>query len=178
MLIIIKNIIGSKQNYMKLNNDKYTLIKDYKNVLHMPQKTHQWRNYQYRCQTYPRHDRRTQVIHKPIWDAHIPWMCRIQYYEWHLKMSFLNIRILISRLGMTYVIWHKHNTLILKSCWNRIFHEDILLINDFSENTEVVNFGSEFQRDDTLLEKKFIDELILLTSERIFVVGPLLELFK
>ena len=29
MLIIIKNIIGSKQNDMKHNYDKYTLIKDY-----------------------------------------------------------------------------------------------------------------------------------------------------
>ena len=36
MLIIIKNIIGSKQNDTKHNNDKYTLIKDYNNVLHMP----------------------------------------------------------------------------------------------------------------------------------------------
>ena len=42
MLIIIKNIIGSKQNDMKHNKDKYTLIKDYNYAaLHMPQTTHQ-----------------------------------------------------------------------------------------------------------------------------------------
>ena len=51
-------------------------------------------------------------------------------------------------------------------------------MNGFSEDTEVVDLGREFQRDDTLLEKKFKDELILFTSERILVVGPLLELFK
>ena len=32
-------------------------------------------------------------------------------------------------------------------------------MNGFSEDTEVVDLGREFQRDDTLLEKKFKDEL-------------------
>ena len=34
----------------------------------------------------------------------------------------------------------------------------------FSEGAEVVDLGREFQRDDTLLEKKFNDELILFTE--------------
>ena len=42
-------------------------------------------------------------------------------------------------------------------------------MNDFSEDAEVVDLGREFQRDDTLLENKFKYELILLTSERIFI---------
>ena len=54
---------------------------------------------------------------------------------------------------------------ILKSCWKRIFHEHILSMNDFSEDEEIVDLGREFQRDDTLLEKMFKDELILFTSE-------------
>ena len=36
MLIVIKNIIGSKQNDMKHNKYKYIIIKDYNNALHMP----------------------------------------------------------------------------------------------------------------------------------------------
>ena len=59
-----------------------------------------------------------------------------------------------------------------------IFHEDILSMNDFSEGAEVVDIGREFPRNDTLLKKKFKDELIMFTSERILVVGHLLELFK
>ena len=51
-------------------------------------------------------------------------------------------------------------------------------MNDFSVGAEVVDIGREFQREDTLLEKKLKDELILFTSERLLVVGPLLELFK
>ena len=35
-----------------------------------------------------------------------------------------------------------------------IFHEDILSMNDFSEGADLVDLGREFQRDDTLLEKK------------------------
>ena len=53
---------------------------------------------------------------------------------------------------------HKYNKSILISCWKRKFHEDILSINDLSEGAEVVDLGREFQRDDTLLEKKFKDE--------------------
>ena len=37
-------------------------------------------------------------------------------------------------------------------------------MNDFSECVEVVDLGREFQREDTLLEKKFKDELILFDS--------------
>ena len=45
-------------------------------------------------------------------------------------------------------------------------------MNDFSEGVEVVGLGREFQRDNTLVEKKFKDELILeFTSERILRVG-------
>ena len=51
-------------------------------------------------------------------------------------------------------------------------------MNDFSEGEVIVDLGREFQRDDTLYEKTFKDELILFTSEQILVVGPLLELFK
>ena len=51
-------------------------------------------------------------------------------------------------------------------------------MNDFSEGEEVVDLGREFYREDTLLEKKFKDELIVFTSERMLVLGPLLELFK
>ena len=54
-------------------------------------------------------------------------------------------------------------------------HEDIRSMNDFSECAKVVDLGKEFQRDDTLLVKKFKIELILFTSERILVVGTLLE---
>ena len=34
-------------------------------------------------------------------------------------------------------------------------------MNNFSEGADVVDLGRQFQRDDTLLEKKFKDELIL-----------------
>ena len=51
-------------------------------------------------------------------------------------------------------------------------------MNDFSEGAEVVDLGSELHRDDTLLEKKFKYKLIMFTSERILVVGPLLEFFQ
>ena len=51
-------------------------------------------------------------------------------------------------------------------------------MNNFSEVAEVVHLGRDFHREDTLLEKKFKDEMILFTSEGILVVGPLLELFK
>ena len=39
-------------------------------------------------------------------------------------------------------------------------------MNGFCEGTEVVGLGRKFQRDDSLLEKKFKDELFLFTSER------------
>ena len=48
-------------------------------------------------------------------------------------------------------------------------------MNDFREGAEVVDLGREFQREDTLLENKFKDELILFTSEWILVIGHLLE---
>ena len=51
-------------------------------------------------------------------------------------------------------------------------------MNDFIGCAEVVDLGMEFQRDDTLLEKMFKDELTMFTTERILAVGPLLELFK
>ena len=51
-------------------------------------------------------------------------------------------------------------------------------MNDFSECADVVDLEREFQREDTLLENKFKDELILFALERILVVGPLLELYK
>ena len=38
-------------------------------------------------------------------------------------------------------------------------------MNDFSKGVEIVDLGREFQREDTLLENKFKDELILFTSE-------------
>ena len=34
-------------------------------------------------------------------------------------------------------------------------------MNDFSECAELVDLGREFQREDTLLENKFKDELIM-----------------
>ena len=66
--------------------------------------------------------------------------------------------------------YHKHNKLILKSFWKNIFHDDILSMNDFNEGAKLVDLGRQFQRDDTLMEKKFKDELILFTLERIYTV--------
>ena len=39
-------------------------------------------------------------------------------------------------------------------------------MNGFCEGTEVMDLGRKFQRDDSLLEKKFKDELFQFTSER------------